>query len=267
MSKPATQSITAAPSTTGGQATSAANRHPGRQRGQRQGRPQPEMRQQREPLGIAVAEQKRQHRQRGGQRNPVARQEQERAGHETQRAADGERATLAELSTAGRQVPHPRPRVQRVQPPVGQAVEGHRRAAGGDHADQDAQQVQPAERHRRRLGVGRPRHRRRQQRKRQRKQRVAEADQFQVLAEAESMGRSQKSECRQMERTQDQSRGQTLGTATSAIGISSLRLVSNLAVEFAILPSSSPTAGSARWRCPTGRRSGRRRNPPGRRSA
>ena len=73
-----------------GPAKFAANRHPGRQRGQHQRRAQPKMRQHRKPLGITVAEQKHQHRQRRPKRDRVPRQEQQRAGHETQRTGDGE---------------------------------------------------------------------------------------------------------------------------------------------------------------------------------
>ncbi len=71
MSKPATHSSTAPPSTRAGNKSAglhrpicAANRDPGRHRRQHQRRAEPKMRQRRESLGEAVAQQKQQHRQR-----------------------------------------------------------------------------------------------------------------------------------------------------------------------------------------------------------
>ena len=147
MSNPATHRSTAVPNTTGGQATSARIATQAATGANISAAPSQKCDKRRKPLGITVAEQKGQHRQRGVQGDRVARQEQERAGHESQRARHGERDHAAGAQQAGRQVPRAGARIQGVEPSVGQPVEGHRRAAGRGHAHQDAQQIQPAERH------------------------------------------------------------------------------------------------------------------------
>ena len=68
---------------------------------------------------------------------------------------------------------------------IGQTIERHRRAAGGRHAKQNADEIGPAPRDRRRAAtILAPRHYGRQQCERQREQRVAEADEFEEVANA-----------------------------------------------------------------------------------
>ena len=111
MSKPATHSITAPPSTRAGSRSSgfaitcspriAIQAGNGRQH---QRRAQPEMGQHREPLGVAVAQQKHQHRQR--QVQAAADWAETRAcGDERDRAIAAKGGTLPTLQNAGGKVP------------------------------------------------------------------------------------------------------------------------------------------------------------------
>ena len=148
MSNPATHSSTAPPSTTAGSKSAGsrnhrlpANRDPGRNRRQHQRRPEPKMRQRREPLRIAVAQQK--------QPAPAA---------PTTAASDsaGTAACRRQIRPSKRSRTPPRsPRLKtplgKCRPAVrgfsasirwiGQAIERHRGAAGRDHADQNPQPI------------------------------------------------------------------------------------------------------------------------------
>ena len=155
-----------------------ADRHPGGQWRQHQRRPQPEMGRRGETLRVAIGHQEQQHGH-GGVEGEEIRHKQQRAGDKPDRTDDREPHDAADAQHAGRQMPHGGPRIQRIEPPVGQTVERHRRAAGEDHAHNDPDQFPPAK-----LSLFLPRHGRRQQRKRQCKQRMAEANHFEQLAEA-----------------------------------------------------------------------------------
>jgi len=76
-------------------------------------------------------------------------------------------------------VPHRGAWVQRIDPPIRQAVESHRRRPGGRHAKHDAEPVLPAAPPAVRpvRGQGRA-----EQRERQREQRMTELDQLEVWA-------------------------------------------------------------------------------------
>ena len=264
MSKPATQSMTAAASTSGGQAISPRMATQAASGRQHQRRPQPKMGQRRESLGVAVAEQEQQHRHGGVQRNPVARQKQQRAG----RRIPASRPTVNAATAATLSAPLGRCRC-RVRGFSASSRRSARRlkAIAALRAvamqTQDAQQIEPAEGPGRDAPrVGRPRHRRRQQRKRQRKQRMAEADHFQELADAaeeEAWGLG-------IERIGDD--GMQVQLTASAVHRTQSGALSSPSSSCSscspLLLSILPSAGSASSGCPVGRRFARRRNRPGR---
>jgi hypothetical protein len=81
-------------------------------------------------------------------------------------------------------MPHFRSRIERINSPIGQSIERHRRASGENHANEDSDQIERPKRRRRPIvPIGRPCHCRRQQRERQCKHGMAETDQFEQSAE------------------------------------------------------------------------------------
>ena len=125
------------------------NGNPGGNRRHRQGYPQPEMGQRCKPLGIAVPAQKREHRHSQIERQPV-RQKQQRARHKPRATRDGKERHLAGAQQPRGNMPPRRPRIQGVELPIKQPIKRQRRAAGEDHAKEDADEFLPADLERRR---------------------------------------------------------------------------------------------------------------------
>ena len=126
----------------------AADGDPGGDRGEGQRRAEPEVRQAREPFGERVRQHDAQHRQ-GQVGRPrvrrLAQEEQPGRGQECGTRHDREQRHGGDAERAGGEVPAGGPRVAAVVVAVGQAVERHRRRAGGHHARQNAHEVEPAE--------------------------------------------------------------------------------------------------------------------------
>ena len=98
-------------------------------------------------------------------------------------APDGEEPHAGDAEDFGRQMAAGGAGIARVELAIGEAIEGHRGAAGGDHADEDADELLPAPGARRLAPRRPPRHHGCEHRERQREQRVAEADEFEEVAD------------------------------------------------------------------------------------
>ncbi len=87
----------------------------------------------REPLCVAVAEQKQEHRNRERQRKPVW-QKHQIGGDERRTAHRGKHLHAAHGQFPRRQMAASRSRIERIDFAIGQPIERHRRTAPGNHA-------------------------------------------------------------------------------------------------------------------------------------
>ncbi len=106
------------------------------------------MRQSREPLGVRIATDEKQNGKGQDDRPGIGKgdREDQRRREETKRAKEKEKPNRRDRKSARRQMPRRRARVLGVDLAIRKTIEGHCRAAGEHHAQQNADELEQMKR-------------------------------------------------------------------------------------------------------------------------